>query len=110
MAGADGVQDAVEEAEAAEGKPGGSAVAVLAQFAQSGGEVTLPAVLQALRGKAQRLPVVDERDDEDEQDEGGEGAAQGDWPRCGVFAAPPPVPPPQGEGAVGRCGISFAAL
>jgi len=50
--GADGVQDAVEEAEAAEGKPGGSAVAVLAQFAQGGGEVTLPAVLQALRGKA----------------------------------------------------------
>ena len=101
MAGADGVQDAVEEAEAAEGKPGGSAVAVLAQFAQGGGEVTLPAVLQALRGKAQRLPVVDERDDEDEQDEGGEGAAQRDWPRCGVFAAPTPSLPHRGRGLLG---------
>ena len=52
MAGADGVQDAIEETEAAEGKPGGSAVAVLAQGLQLRGEVALPAVLQALRGMA----------------------------------------------------------
>ena len=51
MAGADGVQDAVEEAETAEGEPGGGVVAVLAQFAQGRGEVALPAVLQALCGE-----------------------------------------------------------
>ena len=50
VAGADGVQDAVKEAEPAQGQPGRGVVTVAAQGEELRGEVTLPLVLQALQG------------------------------------------------------------
>ena len=52
VAGAGGVQHAIKETKTAEGEPKRGGVAVLAQDAQAGGKVALPAVLQALGGKA----------------------------------------------------------
>ena len=68
VAGADGMQDAVKEAEAAQGQPGCGIVAVAAQGEELRGKVTLPLVLQALQGVVQRLPVGDEEDEQGQRD------------------------------------------
>ena len=69
VAGANGVQDAVKEAEAAQGQPGRGVVTVAAQGEELRGEVTLPLVLQALQGVMQRLPVGDEEDEQGQRDQ-----------------------------------------
>ena len=68
VAGTNGVQDAVKEAEAAQGQPGCGVVAVAAQGEELRGKVTLPLVLQALQGVVQRLPVGDKKDEQGQRD------------------------------------------